>query len=411
MGRWPDKYVIGLTGNLAMGKSLVRRMLEHLGAYTIDAGGLAYQAMAPGAPGYKPIVETFGLWILNDEKRIDPARLDAVTFSHPDALRRRQAVTQPVVGRAIDTLIGRASHKVVVVEAVDLLEGAFAEAVDAIWVVNCAPEAQVQRLMKSSGITELEARKRISLQNPQQAKIDRAAVVFDNDHAADQTWKQVQAEWQKLMQTLGHTQPQEEEARTIAIERPAAPAPAPAPASDAPEAAPAAPAAPQAPAITEVTIKRGKPANAEDIAAFITAHTGQEISRMDVMMAFGQKSYLLAEGDGANVGLIGFQVENLITRVDEFMIKPEALLPPVITGLIEAVEAASKDLQSEIAFFFLPQDLPENVLAVFTGMDYVYRALEEIKTPAWRDAARDSQPEGTQIYAKKLRAERVLKPL
>ena len=71
MGRWKDKYVIGLTGNIATGKSLVRRMLEHLGAYTIDADGLAHQAMAPGAPAYKPVVLTFGQWILDADKRID----------------------------------------------------------------------------------------------------------------------------------------------------------------------------------------------------------------------------------------------------------------------------------------------------------------------------------------------------
>ena len=59
MSRWPNKYVIGLTGNIAVGKSVVRQMLQHLGAYTIDADGLSHQAMQPGAPAYKPVVETF----------------------------------------------------------------------------------------------------------------------------------------------------------------------------------------------------------------------------------------------------------------------------------------------------------------------------------------------------------------
>lgn len=394
MGRWPDKYVIGLTGNLAMGKSLVRRMLEHLGAYTIDAGGLAYQAMAPGAPAYKPVIQTFGIWILDSEKRIDRAKLDAVSFSHPDALRRRQALTQPILGRAIDTLIGRARHKIVVVEATDLLEGAFADAVDAVWVVNCSPENQIARLVKQ-GISEWEARKRIELQNPQQTKLDRADLVIDNNGTPEQTWALVQKAWADLNEKLGQAQPEEAEAKTIAIERPSTPAGE----------------APPAQAITEVTITRGKPSNAEEIAAFITKLTGKEMTRMDVMMAFGQKSYLLAQANGRDVGLVGFQVENLITRVDEFLVVPEAMLPSVITGLIEAVEEASRELQSEIGFFFLPQGLPQSVLDVFAGMEYVPRTLEEIKVPAWREAARESQPEGTVIYAKKLRAERVLKPL
>jgi dephospho-CoA kinase len=389
VGHWPDKYVIGLTGNLAMGKSLVRRMLEHLGAYTIDAGGLAYQAMAPGAPAYKPVIQTFGTWILDAEKRIDRGKLAAVAFSHPGALRLQQALTQPIVGRAIDTLIGRAKHNVVVVEAIDLLEGALADKVDAIWVVNATPENQIARLVKS-GLSEWEARKRIELQNPQQTKLERASVVIENNGTPEQIWGLIQQEWQKLNARLGHEAVEEEEARTIVVEEPAAEGML---------------------EISEVVIKRGTPRNAEEIAGLVSGLTGNTVNRMDIMMAFGQKSYMLAQGDGQDVGLVGFQVENLITRVDEFLIRPNATLPQVITGLIDSVEESSKVLQSEIGFFFLRPDTPQAVLEVFANAGYELRTLEDIKVPAWREAARESQPEGTTIYAKKLREDRVLKPL
>ena len=64
MSAWPGKYVIGLTGNIATGKSVVRKMLEHLGALGLDADGLAHRALAHGAPGYKSVIDTFGHWIL-----------------------------------------------------------------------------------------------------------------------------------------------------------------------------------------------------------------------------------------------------------------------------------------------------------------------------------------------------------
>ena len=389
MGHWPEKYVIGLTGNLAMGKSQVRKMLEHLGAYTIDAGGLAYQAMAPGAPAYKPVIQSFGLWLLDAEKRIDRARLDAVSFAHPEALRRRQALTQPIVSRALDTLIARAKHRVVVVEAIDLLEGYLADKVDAIWVVDATPENQLARLQKT-GLSEWEARKRMDQQNPQADKLARAAVVIDNNGTPEATWKTVQEAWAALVGSLGHQQEPEEAARTITVEASAEGAP---------------------PAIREVQIKRGKPANAEALAALLTELTGRSVSRMDVMMAFGEKSYLLADGDGRSVAVAGFQVENLITRVDEFLVKPEGVIPAVIGGLIEAVENASRELQSEVGFFFLPQDAPQAMLEIFVNNGYESRTLEQIKFPAWREAARERQPDGTQIYAKQLREERVLKPL
>ena len=75
MSAWPGKYVIGLTGNIATGKSVVRKMLEHLGAYGIDADALAHRALAKQAPGYLPVVETFGKWILASDGQIDRSRL------------------------------------------------------------------------------------------------------------------------------------------------------------------------------------------------------------------------------------------------------------------------------------------------------------------------------------------------
>ena len=60
MSKWPGKYVIGLTGNIATGKSVVRRMLEHLGAYTIDADTLSHRVISRGAPGYQPVLTITG---------------------------------------------------------------------------------------------------------------------------------------------------------------------------------------------------------------------------------------------------------------------------------------------------------------------------------------------------------------
>src|SRR5260221_4820855 len=135
VGRWANKYVIGLTGNIGMGKSLVRKMLEHLGAYTIDADGLAHQVMAPGAPAYAPAIETFGKWILDAQNRVDRTKLGAVVFSHPEALARLEEMTHPIAGQGIDTLVSRAKQPIVVIEAIKLLVGTRSSPVESIWVV------------------------------------------------------------------------------------------------------------------------------------------------------------------------------------------------------------------------------------------------------------------------------------
>ena len=84
MSAWPGKFVIGLTGNIATGKSVVRRMLEHLGAYGIDADALGHRAIAKGAPGYQPVLDTFGSWILNSGGHIDRTKLGRVVFADAD---------------------------------------------------------------------------------------------------------------------------------------------------------------------------------------------------------------------------------------------------------------------------------------------------------------------------------------
>lgn len=391
MGRWKDKYVIGLTGNIAMGKSLVRRMLEHLGAYPIDADGLAHQAMAPGAPAYKPVVLTFGQWILDAEKRIDRSKLGAVAFAHPEALARLEAITHPVVGQAIDTLITRARHKVIVVEAIKLLEGSLAGQMDAIWVVDATEEKQLERLA-TRHLSRLDAIKRIRMQNPQTEKLARANVVISNNGTPEETWAQVRVAWSQIKGAA------EEEERQTAPQRVEI-------------AAPAVASADNKMKITSLDIIRGMPKNADQIAQIIRQRTGKTPDRQDILMAFGQKSYMIAMVNNEPVGIVGFLVENLITRVDELLVIERAPLQPVAAALVQAVERASRELQSEVGYIFVPEKDGQEMVQVLLQEGYEAQQLEDIKILAWREAAREARPDGALMFSKKLRAERVLKPL
>src|SRR5260221_7144669 len=196
-----------------MGKSLVRKMLEHLGAYIIDADGLTHQVMAPGAPAYGPVVETFGKWVLDSQNRVDRTKPGAVVFSHPEALARLETLTHPIIGQGIDTLINRAKQPIVVIEAIKLLEGAMAEQVDAVWVVDAAPQIQLERLISKRGMDEYEARKRMDTQNPQRDKLARASVVITNNGSPQDVWVQVEREWNKILAARG-VQQRSDEGRT-----------------------------------------------------------------------------------------------------------------------------------------------------------------------------------------------------
>ena len=408
MSRWSNKYVIGLTGNIATGKSVVRQMLQHLGAYTIDADGLAHQAMSPGAPAYRPVVEAFGQIILNPDKTINRAVLGNMAFSNPEALKKLEAITHPIIGQAINTLVSRSKQPVVVIEAIKLLEGSLAADVDAVWVVDASPKTQYIRLLTKRKMSEQDAKQRILSQNPQAEKLKKANVVIKNDGNVEETWKAVQAAFSAIKQPEVAT-----------------PAPPPPPAQSKPAAQPAQTAAPvekeagveASPAgtvdVTGVSIKRGMPNNAEAIADFVNKNTGQALSRMDVMMSFGEKSYLLASPESSDVisGLSGFQVENLITRVDEFVLTTAGESKRVAYALIRAIEDASIALQSEVAFFFLPSNTDASVLQPLIDSGYEATTVKEIKIPAWREAVQEVNHEGVQILTRKLRKDRVLKPI
>jgi dephospho-CoA kinase len=377
-------------------------MLQHLGAYTIDADGLSHQAMQPGAPAYKPVVETFGQFILDQDKRIDRVALGRIVFANPQALAKLEAIVHPIVGQAINTLVLRSKQRVVVIEAIKLLEGDLAHAVDTVWVVNASPEVQLKRLMDKRKMSEAEARQRIAAQAAQAEKLARANVVIDNSGSVDLTWQQVQNAWTQVRQTVTGQTGASNPAHTATQTSPAVP--------PSQAAAPAQPI-PSGPVVIDV--KRGMPGDAENIAAFINRVTHSSITRMDIMMAFGQKSYLLAQVQGHIVGVMGWQVENLITRADEFHIEARVPRAPVIEALVNAIEDASKMLQSEVGFFFLPPGTPADIIEPFRSSGYETTTIEQIKIPAWREAVQEimSDNSSSLILTKKLREDRVLQPL
>ncbi len=392
-----DRYVIGLTGNIAVGKSVVRQMLQHLGAYTIDADQLSHQATAPGAPAYLPTVEMFGKFILNSDGTVNRPLLGNIVFTYPDALAKLEAIIHPVVGQAIAALLGRAKQRVVVIEAIKLLESEnLRNIVDAVWVVDASAEAQIKRLVDRRKMSEEEARRRILAQRPQAEKIAKANVIITNDGNVEETWKQVQAAWNKLpakargvVETpLAAVKPLGGEIKkSTGMHYSIAPG-------------------------FEIIVRRGMPANTELIAAFITQATKREVSRMDVMMAFGQKSYLLVQDmQGRVVALAGWQVENLITRVDEFYVALDVPREPVVRALVNAVEEASRELQSEVSFVFLPKSTPADIGQAFLGAGYQPMKLDEIKFPAWREAAHELLTSDNIGLMKQLRADRVMKPI
>jgi dephospho-CoA kinase len=210
-------YLIGLTGNIATGKSTVRRMLERLGARGIDADALAHQVMGPGTPVWQAVVEAFGREILRPEGRIDRRRLGRLVFAAPKALKRLEAIVHPAVIARVEELIAQATEPVVVIEAIKLIEAGMHEDLDALWVVTCRPEQQLARLLAQGRLSEAEARGRIAAQPPVEAKLALADVVIDNSGPVEETWARVKRAWEEIPEGRRRRCPSESSSSDILI--------------------------------------------------------------------------------------------------------------------------------------------------------------------------------------------------
>jgi dephospho-CoA kinase len=194
-----NKLVIGLTGNIGVGKSTVMALLAGLGAAGIDADKVAHQVMEPGQPAYDEIVARFGPLIAPTGGPIDRARLGQIVFSDPAALADLEAIVHPAVFQVIQRRVAEANAPVVVIEAIKLLEaGLSRQLCQQVWVVTAPREQQILRLMGSRGLSEAEAALRIDAQPPQADKVAQADVVIDNGGSLDEVRAQVERAWMEL---------------------------------------------------------------------------------------------------------------------------------------------------------------------------------------------------------------------
>ena len=377
MSAWPGKFVIGLTGNIATGKSVVRKMLEHLGAYGIDADALGHRAIAMDAPGYQAVVDTFGKWILAPDGQIDRAKLARVVFADPDALTQLEAIVHPLVRQAVDILIRRSSQKVIVVEAIKLLEGPLREACDTLWVTYAKKEVQISRLTQKRGMNTAVAHQRVNAQPPQVEKVKAANTVIHNEGSFEETWQQVTKAWQVLFPSY----------ESGVFE-------------------------PVSPTEGVMQVEKARPHHASEIASLISRLSDgrRKPSSEDIMAAFGEKAYLFLKLDGKSVGVVGWQVENLVERTDDVFIEQEQPLAIAMQALLDEIETTSRDLQCEVALLFLPPELSSKV-DVWSSLGYESCTVESLGVRAWQEAAQESMGEGESMFCKQLRKDRVLRPV
>lgn len=185
--------ILGLTGGISTGKSLVADMLKELGAEIIDADELGHAVMEPGGPACEGVRESFPASVMPDG-RIDRTVLADIVFNYADKRALLEELTHPhiidVMGQRIQAAIS-AGCKLIVVEAALIIEKGLDALFTGIVVVYTDEESQAARLSKRNGITADEAAKRIASQLPLMAKVARADYMIDNSGTIENTRAQV----------------------------------------------------------------------------------------------------------------------------------------------------------------------------------------------------------------------------
>ena len=175
--------VIGLTGSIGTGKSEAARQLEALGASIISADQVGHEAYTPNTEAWEHVVSAFGDEILQDDGEIDRRKLGTIVFSDPGQLERLNQIMHPrmaqMVADKVEVLRGQ-GVEVVVVEAALLFEAGWDSLVEEVWTTDSPDQAVIERLKVRNGMSEEEARKRMSSQMGRTERLDRSDYVIEN---------------------------------------------------------------------------------------------------------------------------------------------------------------------------------------------------------------------------------------
>ncbi|MBQ5369815.1 MAG: dephospho-CoA kinase [Peptococcaceae bacterium] len=185
--------VIGLTGGIACGKSMISAYLAQKGIPVIDGDLVARQIVEPGTKGLAQIVDTFGAEYLHADGTLNRAMLGSLVFADKEALQQLNAITKPLLLEAFKTQINALhAHPMIVLDVALLLEDHdYKELADQVWVVTVSPVQQLARLMKRNSYTAEEAQNRINAQMSNEERIQYADVVIDNNGTMSETIAQV----------------------------------------------------------------------------------------------------------------------------------------------------------------------------------------------------------------------------
>ena len=193
--------LIGLTGNIASGKSTVARLLSERGATIIDADVLARRVVEPGMPAFDEIARRWGRQVIAPDGSLDRDALRRLVFSQHEQLEELNEIVHPEVAAFRDRLVNEARQRgdrLVVQDIPLLFERGIVDQFDRIVLVDAPRPVRLERLMRARGLSETEAMDMITAQMPAELKRARADYIIENTGTVRELEERVSEVWQAL---------------------------------------------------------------------------------------------------------------------------------------------------------------------------------------------------------------------
>lgn len=198
--------VIGLTGGIASGKSLVSQRLADRGAAIIDADKVGHEAYRKGTETFRAVVGAFGDDVVGADGEINRRALGGKVFGDPEARRRLEEIVWPAMRSIMEERLSelRAQDKeVTVLEAALLIEADWLPLTDEVWLVTVSPETARQRLMDRNGLSPEQAESRIQAQLTNEKRRPYADIEIENDGSVEELQSAVDEAWSKIQARVG----------------------------------------------------------------------------------------------------------------------------------------------------------------------------------------------------------------
>jgi dephospho-CoA kinase len=314
------------------------------------------------------VLEAFGEGILDPSGEIERSKLAQIVFHDKDALARLELIIHPLVRDAIDALIDRSEYKVVVLEAIKLIESGLTKKCDCLWVSTAPQNLQLARLIKNRGLSEMNANQRIESQSPQSDKIATADVVIYNDDTLENTWSQVRKAWLGLFEKPRNKKP-----------------------------------SPEVYQMGNIKVLRYLPDQRAEISGLISQFSeGEENpTPQDIMAAFAGKTFLVMKFGDSPAGVAGWNYKNSVAISDEVHLGGDFPIPNSLYEFVRAIDSISEMHLCEISLLYLTDKLAPH-FAGLTPLGYKVQNIEELDIQAWREIAISFHSHDTVMFSKQL---------